>query len=131
MSGSVTQQTVATRLLCPWDSPGKNIEVGCHALLEDPSRGSSRPSDQTHTFYVSCIGRWVLYYQCHLGSPLSVYTAPQVCSPCVGQRKSCDPIQSLGKKATHPSGSMVSHHQLCWEQAVLSSDTTCMHVGAQ
>ena len=21
-----------TRLLCPWDSPGKNIEVGCHFL---------------------------------------------------------------------------------------------------
>ena len=23
-----------TRLLCPWDSPGKNTGVGCHALLE-------------------------------------------------------------------------------------------------
>ena len=23
-----------TRLLCPWDSPGKNIGVGCHALLQ-------------------------------------------------------------------------------------------------
>ena len=22
------------RLLCPWDSSGKNTEVGCHALLE-------------------------------------------------------------------------------------------------
>ena len=22
-----------TRLLCPWDSPGQNSEVGCHALL--------------------------------------------------------------------------------------------------
>ena len=22
-----------TRLLCPWDSPGKNTEVGCHCLL--------------------------------------------------------------------------------------------------
>ena len=22
-----------TRLLCPWDSPGKNIGVGCHFLL--------------------------------------------------------------------------------------------------
>ena len=21
------------RLLCPWDSPGKNTGVGCHALL--------------------------------------------------------------------------------------------------
>ena len=23
-----------TRLLCPWDSPGKNPGVGCHALLQ-------------------------------------------------------------------------------------------------
>ena len=23
-----------TRLLCPWDSPGKNAGVGCHALLQ-------------------------------------------------------------------------------------------------
>ena len=30
-----------TGLLCPWDSPGKNTGVGCHALLQ----GSSRPRD--------------------------------------------------------------------------------------
>ena len=23
------------RLLCPWDSPGKNTEVGCHLLLQE------------------------------------------------------------------------------------------------
>ena len=23
----------STRFLCPWDSPGKNTGVGCHALL--------------------------------------------------------------------------------------------------
>ena len=23
-----------TRILCPWDSPGKNTRVGCHALLQ-------------------------------------------------------------------------------------------------
>ena len=26
--------TVPARLLCPWDSPGKNIGVGCHAHLQ-------------------------------------------------------------------------------------------------
>ena len=30
----VTLWTVATRLLCPWDSPGKNTGVGCHTLLQ-------------------------------------------------------------------------------------------------
>ena len=50
-----------TRLLCPWDFPGKNTGVGCHSF----SRGSSWPRDWT---LVSCIGRQVLYH-CHLGSP--------------------------------------------------------------
>ena len=33
------------RLLCPWDSPGKNIAV-------PSSRGSSQPRDQTHVSYI-------------------------------------------------------------------------------
>ena len=31
---SVTLWTVATRLLCPWDSLGKNTGVGCLSLLQ-------------------------------------------------------------------------------------------------
>ena len=45
---------VADRLLCPWESPGKNTRVGCHALLQgiSPTQGSN-----------SClIGRQVLYH---------------------------------------------------------------------
>ena len=32
-----------TRLLCPWDSPGKNTGVSCHALLQGifPTQGSN------------------------------------------------------------------------------------------
>ena len=32
-----------TRLLCPWDSPGRNTGVGCHALLQGifPTQGSN------------------------------------------------------------------------------------------
>ena len=32
-----------TRLLCPWDSPGKNTGGGCHALLQGifPTQGSN------------------------------------------------------------------------------------------
>ena len=35
--------TVARRLLCPWDSPGKNAGVGCCALLQGsfPTQGSN------------------------------------------------------------------------------------------
>ena len=35
MSDSVRHHGLQpTRLLCPWDSPGKNTGVGCHALLQ-------------------------------------------------------------------------------------------------
>ena len=39
----VTIWTVASSLLCPWDSPGKNTGVGGHALLQGifPSQGSN------------------------------------------------------------------------------------------
>ena len=32
-----------SRLLCPWDSPGKNTGAGCHALLQGifPTQGSN------------------------------------------------------------------------------------------
>ena len=45
-----------TRLLCPWDSPGKNTRVDCHALLQEIylTQGSK--------LHFSCIGRRVLYY---------------------------------------------------------------------
>ena len=35
MSNSVRpQRWLPTRLLCPWDSPGKNAGVGCHFLFQ-------------------------------------------------------------------------------------------------
>ena len=52
-----TLRTVA-RLLCPWDSPDKNTEVGCHALLQGifQNQGSNSPP------YVFFIARRVLYH---------------------------------------------------------------------
>ena len=40
---SATLWTVPARLLCPWDSPGKNTGVGCHTLLQGifPTQGSN------------------------------------------------------------------------------------------
>ena len=39
----VTYGLQSSRLLCPWDSPGKNAGVGCHALLQGSflTQGSS------------------------------------------------------------------------------------------
>ena len=43
-----------TRLLCPWDSPGKNTGVDCHFLLQGifPTQGSN-------LCLLYC--RWILY----------------------------------------------------------------------
>ena len=46
------------RLLCPWDSPGKNTGVGYRALLQ----GIFQPRGRTHMSCIPYIGRWVLYH---------------------------------------------------------------------
>ena len=54
------------------------------------SRGSSQPRDQTQVSYISCIGRWVLYHQHHLGSPQQNVLHPKpVLSQCGWFRKYC------------------------------------------
>ena len=52
------------RLLCAWDSPGKDIGVGCHALLQGifTTQGSN-----THC-------RQILNHLSHQGSPKSTTT---------------------------------------------------------
>ena len=47
------------KFLCPWDSPGKNTGMGCHALLQGtfPTQESNPPSVMS-----TCLGRWVLYH---------------------------------------------------------------------
>ena len=50
------------RLLCPWNSPGKDTRVGCHFLLQVIflTQGSNLG-------LLFC--RQILYYQSHQGSP--------------------------------------------------------------
>ena len=68
-----TLWTVASRLLCPWGSPGENTGVGCHALLQ----GSSWPWDRTRVSYISCTGRrgldhWATWEACKVFQSLLV-----------------------------------------------------------
>jgi len=51
-----------TRLLYPWDSPGKNTAVGCHALLQGifPTQGSNPGLPHC---------RWILYQLNHQEIP--------------------------------------------------------------
>ena len=54
-----------TRLLSPWNSPGKNTGVGCHLLLQGnfPTQGSNPGL----LYY-----RQILYCLSHQGSPLII-----------------------------------------------------------
>ena len=62
------------RLLCPWDSAGKSTGVGCNVLLQ-----GYLPNIEIEptSLYFSCIGRWILYHQHHLGSPVKLRFLPQ------------------------------------------------------
>ena len=57
-----------------WVSPGKNIGVGCHALL----RGSSQPRDQTRVSHVYCTGSGFLTTRAIREAPLG--------KTCISQR---------------------------------------------
>ena len=54
-----------TRLLCPWDSPGKNPKMGSRSLLQGifPTQGS-KPG------FPHCM--WILYHLSHQGSPVAL-----------------------------------------------------------
>ena len=49
-----------TRLLHPWDFPGKWVAIVGVAVSS--SRGSSWYRDRTWVSCISCIGRWILYH---------------------------------------------------------------------
>ena len=49
------------RLLCPWDSPGKNTGAGCHALFQGISLTQGSNLGILHC-------RWILYHLSQ-GSP--------------------------------------------------------------
>ena len=53
--------TQSTRLLCPWNSPGRSTEVGCHALLQGIFLIQGSNPGLLHW-------RWILYYVSHQGS---------------------------------------------------------------
>ena len=58
MSNSVRpHRQQLTRLLCPWDSPGKSTRVGCHFLLQ-LGKGTTVQT----SFEESKICVWTMYY---------------------------------------------------------------------
>ena len=53
-----------TRLLCPWDFPGKDTEVGCHFLLQ-----GIFPTQGPNPGLLHC--RQILYQLSYKGSPIN------------------------------------------------------------
>ena len=56
----------STRLLCPWDFPGKNTRVGCHFLLQ-----GIFPTQGLNLYLLLC--RQILYYWATMEAHDSVY----------------------------------------------------------
>ena len=56
-----------TRLLCPWDSPGKSTGVGNHSLLQGTFLTQESNPSLPHC-------RQILYHLSHQGSPYFVFT---------------------------------------------------------
>ena len=69
--------SVVSSSLRPYGRPPGSSLPGILWALEwvamPSSRGSSQPRDRIRISYVSCLGRWVLYRGCRLGSP-HIYT---------------------------------------------------------
>ena len=71
-----------TRLLCPWDIPGKNTEMGCHFLLQGIFPIHASNSHLLHPLYL-------LHWQAD-PLPLSHLRSPSVYVYIV-MTDSCDP----------------------------------------
>ena len=69
-----------TRLLCPWDAPGKNPGVGCHSLLQ-----GIFPTQGLNLGLLHC--RQILYHLNHQGSPLKIQNTSQICMPFLTNAK--------------------------------------------
>ena len=68
-----------TRFLCPWDSPGKDTGVGCHALLQ-----GSYPTQGLNPYLFGLLhlhaGSLPLH---HLGSPPVLQQTPKFWMPAI------------------------------------------------
>ena len=75
-----TKSDVRAKLLQSWGTlsnamdcslPGSSVHGILQARNGLPFPSGDLPRDQTRVSYISCIGRWVLYHQHHLGSLLN------------------------------------------------------------
>ena len=119
----VIPQTGATRLPCPWDSPGKNTGVGCHFLLQcmkvkresevaqscltlsDPMH-CSLPSFSAHGIFQARVLEWVAIAFSGILSSAAAAKLLQLCLTL------CDPID--GSPPCSPIPGILQARTLEW-----------------
>ena len=112
-----------SRLLCPWNFPGKNTGVCCHFLLQGifPTQGSNPQ--------VSCVGRRILCYHptwealCRFCCSV-VQSCPPFATPWTAARQaslSFTIFQSLLKLMSIKSVTLSNHLVLCHPLLLLPS----------
>ena len=91
-----------TRLLCPWESPGKYTGVGWHSLLQRifPTQGSNLG-------FLHC--RQILYHLSHQGTPLNVFQRNEIFQVektwrglCGQNKKGTNNIKRSQRRQTRP-----------------------------
>ena len=129
-----------TRLLCPWDSPGKNTGVGCHAFLQGdlPNPGikpRSLRSPSLASRFFGCFF-FFFYHLCHLRSiyiniyiyihthiyiiPMlisSIYIYSQLC-PLKRPSSNDNPIAAKTSVTQSGGGNVQDHHDIFSYQKV-------------
>ena len=134
----VTPWTIATRLLCPWNSSGKNTGVGCHFLLQGivQTQGSNQgllyytwdtlPSELLGKHHSNQLARgsklsenkpgFSLLYGSYSCSKAQTTIFKILCTALLSKRKSRGPITRLlvDFSWTVPKSSVFPEEKSCW-----------------
>ena len=99
-----------TRLLCPWDFPGKNTGLVAISF----SRGSSGPRDRTWISCVSYLAGWFFATKPH-GTPKRRATILSITSKYLRIMKQLDSIESLDTRASEELISLFMWQVRAWK----------------
>ena len=106
-----------TRLLCPWDSPGKNIGVGCHFLLQHWKFGVLNAGLPGSTPKAEVFKKWPLSPFKKKKNCLHKNWPMRACIYMVPRVLTCTDLYNCH----HKENTQEFHHQnTCWPQTVLT-----------